>query len=260
MPWLGFGVFKAAPGDDTRQAVLHAIRTGYRHIDTATFYENEADVGAAIAESDVPRDELFVTTKVWNTDQGFDATLRAFDTSMQKLGLDVIDLYLVHWPVPGLYSETWKALERLYSQGRVRAIGVSNFLQHHLETILSRSDIVPAVNQVEFHPRLLQSDLRAFCRKHGIQYEAWSPLMRGRILDSEVITRIAGAHGKTPAQVVLRWDLQHEVVTIPKSVRPKRIEENADIFDFELTAEEMQAIDALDRNERIGPDPDRIGT
>ena len=259
IPWLGFGVFQAAPGDDTVASVGHALRTGYRHIDTAAFYENEADVGAAIAESGIPRDEIFVTTKVWNTDQGYDSTLRAFDVSVRKLGLDVVDLYLVHWPVPELYTDTWKALEKLYADGRVRAIGVSNFLEHHLETIMSRFEIVPTVNQVEFHPRLLQTELRHFCRKHRIQYEAWSPLMRGKILDSDVLTGIAASHGKTPAQVLLRWDLQHEVVTIPKSVHPERIEENAGIFDFELSEEDMRAIDALDQNRRIGPHPDEIG-
>lgn len=259
MPWIGLGVFKSSPGEETRQAVKHALDIGYRHIDTAAFYENEADVAAGIEEHSVPREELFITTKVWNTDQGYDNTLRAFDLSMKRLKLDVLDLYLVHWPIPDTYIETWKALEKLYADGRVRAIGVSNFLIHHLERVMQESDIVPAVNQVEFHPRLVQKPLLDFCASHKVQFEAWSPLMRGQILDHETVTRIAAECGKSPAQVLLRWDLQHNVVTIPKSVHEKRIRENSAVFDFELSSEQMAALDALDQDKRIGPHPDEMG-
>jgi methylglyoxal/glyoxal reductase len=256
MPWFGLGVFRAEEGNEVFNAVCHAAACGYRSIDTAAVYGNEEGVGRALRACGVPRDEMFVTTKVWNSDQGHDTTLRAFDASLERLGLDTVDLYLVHWPVTGRFTETWRALERMYAEGRARAIGVSNFLEHHLDTLLQRAEVVPMVNQVEFHPRLVQPGLLAKCDALGIRLEAWSPIMRGKVDEIPELQEIAARHGKSPAQVTLRWDLQHGVVTIPKSVRPERIASNADVFDFELAPEEMAAIDALDRNERLGPDPD----
>ncbi|AMX84517.1 glyoxal reductase [Geobacillus subterraneus] len=258
MPWVGLGVYKVKEGEEVRSAVRTALEIGYRHVDTAAFYENEEGVGQAIRESGIPREQVFVTTKVWNTDQGYETTLKAFDTSLKKLGFDYVDLYLVHWPVKGKYKETYKALEKLYKDGYVRAIGVSNFQIHHLQDVLADCEIKPMVNQVEYHPRLTQKELQAFCRENGIQLEAWSPLMRGEILTEPTIVEIGKKYGKTPAQVVLRWDLQHGVVTIPKSVTPARIKENANLFDFSLTAEEMKQIDALNLNKRIGADPDNF--
>ncbi|AKU27197.1 glyoxal reductase [Geobacillus stearothermophilus] len=258
MPLVGLGVYKVKEGDEVKSAVRTALEVGYRHVDTAAFYENEEGVGQAIRESGIPREQVFVTTKVWNTDQGYETTLKAFDASLKKLGFDYVDLYLVHWPVKGKYKETYKALEKLYKDGYVRAIGVSNFQIHHLQDVLADCEIKPMVNQVEYHPRLTQKELQAFCRENGIQLEAWSPLMRGEILTEPTIVEIGKKYGKTPAQVVLRWDLQHGVVTIPKSVTPARIKENADLFDFSLTAEEMKQIDALNLNKRIGADPDNF--
>ncbi|NNU98982.1 aldo/keto reductase [Geobacillus sp. DSP4a] len=258
MPWVGLGVYKVKEGEEVKSAVRTALEIGYRHIDTAAFYENEEGVGQAIRESGIPREQVFVTTKVWNTDQGYETTLKAFDASLKKLGFDYVDLYLVHWPVKGKYKETYKALEKLYKDGYVRAIGVSNFQIHHLQDVLADCEIKPMVNQVEYHPRLTQKELLTFCRENGIQLEAWSPLMRGEILTEPTIVEIGKKYGKTPAQVVLRWDLQHGVVTIPKSVTPARIKENADIFDFSLTDEEMKQIDALNLNKRVGPDPDNF--
>ncbi|KAF0996218.1 aldo/keto reductase [Geobacillus sp. TFV-3] len=258
MPWVGLGVYKVKEGEEVRSAVRTALEIGYRHVDTAAFYENEEGVGQAIRESGIPREQVFVTTKVWNTDQGYETTLKAFDRSLKKLGFDYVDLYLVHWPVKGKYKETYRALEKLYKDGYVRAIGVSNFHVHHLQDVLADCEIKPMVNQVEYHPRLTQKELHAFCQENGIQLEAWSPLMRGEILSEPTIVDIGRKYGKTPAQVVLRWDLQHGVVTIPKSVTPARIKENADIFDFSLTDEEMKLIDALNLNKRVGPDPDNF--
>ncbi|GGJ73385.1 diketogulonate reductase-like aldo/keto reductase [Anoxybacillus voinovskiensis] len=259
MPWVGLGVYKVQEGEEVVQAVKTALEIGYRHIDTAAFYQNEEGVGRAVKESGVPREELFITTKVWNSDQGYDTTLKAFEESLKKLDLAYIDLYLVHWPVKGKYKETYKALEKLYKDGLVRAIGVSNFQIHHLQDLMETCEIKPMVNQVEYHPRLTQKALHMFCKENGIQLEAWSPLMRGgELLNEPVLVEIGKKYGKTPAQVILRWDLQNEVVTIPKSVTPQRIKENADIFDFELTAEEMEAIDLLNQEKRIGPDPDNF--
>ncbi len=256
MPWLGLGVYKSAPGQEVETAVRIAIENGYRSVDTAKFYDNEEGVGKAIRDSGVKREDIFVTTKVWNTDQGYERTLQAFEASRKRLGMDYVDLYLIHWPGTRLYKETWKALEKLYKDGYVRAIGVCNFKIHHLENLLQDCEFVPMVNQVEFHPRLTQADLLAYCKQHNIQMEAWAPLMRGRLMNDPTVNRIAKAHGKTPAQVLLRWDLDHGVVTIPKSVREERIKENSDIFDFSLTAEEIAALDALNADERTGPDPD----
>ncbi|MCL6627011.1 MAG: aldo/keto reductase, partial [Alicyclobacillus shizuokensis] len=230
---------------------------GYRHVDTAAVYGNETGVGKAIRESGVAREEVFVTTKVWNSDQGYDSTLRAFEESRKRLGFEYVDLYLIHWPVKGKYKDTWKALEKLYQDGVVRAIGVSNFQIHHLQDLMVDSQIVPMVNQVEYHPLLTQKELHAFCKQHNIQLEAWSPLMQGN-LNQPLLTDLAHKYGKTPAQIVLRWDLQNEVVTIPKSVHENRIVENASVFDFELSAEDMEKIDGLNQNHRFGADPDNF--
>jgi diketogulonate reductase-like aldo/keto reductase len=257
MPRLGLGVWKVTDPGDVERAIHAAVQTGYRSIDTASFYKNEAEVGQAIRSCGVPREELFITTKIWNEDQGYDKTLAAFEESRKRLGLDVVDLLLIHWPGKDKYIDTWRAFEKLYREGFVRAIGVSNFQIHHLDKLIEASEIVPAVNQVEFHPLLTQKELLAYTKEKGIQLEAWSPLMQGN-LDQPVLKEIAAKYGKTPAQVVLRWDLQHGVVTIPKSITPSRIAENADIFDFELTAEDMDRIDSLNQNHRFGPDPDQL--
>lgn len=258
MPQLGLGVYKAQEGKEAEAAISHAIKTGYRSIDTAAIYQNEESVGKAVRESGIPREELFITTKVWNSDQGYDSTLQAFETSLTKLGLDYVDLYLVHWPVPGKYKETYKALEKLYKDGRVRAIGVSNFQTHHIDDLLTEAEIVPAVNQVELHPLLSQEPLREYCASKGIYVEAWSPLARGSFFEDPVLQEIAAKYGKSPAQVILRWDIQHNIITIPKSVTPSRIEENSQIFDFELTPDEMAKIDAMNKDERTGADPDNF--
>ena len=258
MPWLGLGVYKAAEGEEVEGAVRTALEVGYRSIDTAAIYGNERGVGKAVRESGLPREEVFITTKVWNDRQGYESTLQAFEESRQRLGVEYVDLYLIHWPVKGKYKETWRALEKLYKDGWVRAIGVSNFQIHHLEDLLADCEIRPMVNQVELHPRLTQEPLRDFCRKHQIQVEAWSPLMRGQIFDHPVVVELSRKYGKTPAQILLRWDLQHGIVTIPKSVRPERIRENAGIFDFTLAEEDMAKLDALNENRRIGPDPDNF--
>ncbi len=256
MPVLGLGVYKAENGTEVIQAIHHAFEAGYRHIDTASFYENEGGVGEAIQTSGINRSDIFLTTKVWNNDQGFESTLKAFDVSLSKLGTEYVDLYLIHWPVPGKFPETWRALEQLYDEGRVKAIGVSNFLVHHLDNIIKNCRIKPMVVQNEFHPRLVQQPLLNFCLENDIQYEAWSPLMRGHILQNKTLQSIGEKYGKTAAQVVLRWDLQKGVVTIPKSVHRERIIENAEIFDFRLSEHEVREIDTLDTAERTGADPD----
>lgn len=257
MPWLGLGVWRVSEGNEVESAVKAAIRAGYRSIDTAAIYKNEEGVGKAIKESGVSREELFVTTKVWNADQGYDSTLVAFEESRKKLGLEYIDLYLVHWPVKGKFKDTWKALEKLYHDGAVRAIGVSNFQIHHLQDVMADCTIKPMVNQVEYHPLLIQRELLAFCKENQIQMEAWSPLMQGN-LDQPLLHELSQKYGKSPAQIVLRWDLQNGVVTIPKSITESRIIENADIFDFELSAEDMEKISGLNQNKRFGPDPDNF--
>jgi diketogulonate reductase-like aldo/keto reductase len=258
MPWFGLGVYKAQVGEETFQAVKAAIKAGYRSIDTAAFYENEESVGQAIKEAGVPREDLFITTKVWNSDQRNDTVLQAFETSIKKLDLDYVDLYLVHWPVKEKYKETWKVLEDLYRQGLVRAIGVSNFNIHHLEDLQADAQIKPMVNQVELHPFLTQPELRDYCKKQEIQIEAWSPLGRGRLLDHPVLKEIGANHNKSTAQVILRWDLQNRIVTIPKSITESRIIENASIFDFALTESEMGKINDLNENRRFGTDPDNF--
>ncbi len=249
MPWLGLGVWMARDGDEVKQAVKTALQLGYRHIDTAAAYGNEVGVGEAIRESGVPRAEIFVTTKVWNRDQGYESTLAAFDASLSRLGLEYVDLYLIHWAVPGKYMDTWRALETLYRDGKVRAIGVANFQPEHLEEVMSQGSVKPMVNQVELHPYHTQDRLWNFCREHNVQLEAWSPLFRGgELLKEPVLAEIGRKHGKSSAQVVLRWDLQREVVTIPKSVHGERIRENADLFDFALTEEEMAWISGLNQS------------
>lgn len=258
MPILGLGVWKSKEGGEVEFAVETAIRSGYRSIDTAKIYNNESGVSKGIANSGINREELFITTKVWNNDQGYDATLRAFEESMQRLQLDYLDLYLIHWPIKGKYIETWRALEKLYLDGQVKAIGVSNFQTHHIDDLLFNSEIVPMVNQVEFHPYLIQTELRAYCNKHQIQLEAWSPLMQGNFLKDQTILQLAEKYNRTPAQIVLRWDIQNQVITIPKSVSAERIRENANIFDFTLDEIDMNLLNKLNKNHRFGPDPDNI--
>lgn len=260
IPQLGFGVFQV-PDDETTAAVSAALEAGYRSVDTAAVYGNERGVGRALASSGIPREELFVTTKLWNDDQGYDATLRAFDTSLAALGLDHVDLYLIHWPAPAqdLYRESWRAVEKLVADGRVRTAGVSNFGPAHLRRLLDGASLVPAVNQIELHPGLQQAELRALHAELGIATEAWSPLAQGAVLEEDALTGIAARHGKSPAQVVLRWHLQLGNVVIPKSVTPARIRENLDVFDFALSDAEMTAVAGLDRGLRTGPHPDELG-
>ncbi|MVU81108.1 aldo/keto reductase [Nocardia sp. ET3-3] len=256
IPSLGFGVFLVEEGD-TFGAVTAALEAGYRHIDTAAIYGNEAEVGRAIREFGVDRDEVFVTTKLWNSEQGYDSTLRAFDASMERLGLDELDLYLIHWPVgqADKYVDTFRAFQKLKAEGRVASIGVSNFNADHLERLIAETGETPVLNQIELSPNLIQAQLRAFHTEHGIATEAWSPLGRGAALKDPTIVAIAGETGRTPAQVIIRWHLQLGNVVIPKSVTPSRIRENFDVFGFELGDDQMRAISALDSGTRVGPDP-----
>ncbi|MFP3916806.1 aldo/keto reductase [Lysinibacillus telephonicus] len=262
MPWLGIGVFKVEEGPELVNAVKYAIKHGYRSIDTAAIYQNEEGVGQAIkeglAETGLSREDLFVTSKVWNSDLGYESTLAAFETSLKKLQLDYLDLYLIHWPVEGKYKDAWRALETLYKEGKVKAIGVSNFQVHHLEDLMKDAEIKPMVNQVEFHPLLTQQEVRAYCKANEIQVEAWSPLAQGQLLDHPVLQEIANHYNKTIAQIILRWDLQNGVVTIPKSTKEHRIVENADVFNFELSNEHVEQINQLNKNHRVGPDPDNF--
>jgi methylglyoxal/glyoxal reductase len=262
MPWFGIGVFKVEEGPELVNAVKLAIKHGYRSIDTAAIYGNEEGVGQAIQEgikeARINREELFVTSKVWNSDLGYESTLAAYETSLKKLGLDYLDLYLIHWPVEGKYKDAWRALETLYKQGKVKAIGVSNFQGHHLEDLMKDAEMKPMVNQVEYHPLLSQKDVHSFCQKHDIQLEAWSPLMQGQLFEHPDLKEIANKYNKTIAQVILRWDLQNGIVTIPKSTKEHRIIENAAIYDFELSKEDMQHINRLNQNKRVGPDPDNF--
>lgn len=257
MPWFGLGVFKVQEGAEVIHSVKTALQNGYIHIDTAAIYQNEEGVGKAIKESKVPREQIFITSKVWNDDQGYEKTIQAYEASLKKLNLEYLDLFLIHWPVAGKYKDTWKALEKLYQDGKVRAIGVSNFHVHHLEQLLSEADIKPMVNQIEYHPHLTQIEVHNFCKKEGIQLEAWSPLKQGILLKDPTIIELATKYNKTPAQIILRWDLQTEVITIPKSIKTERIIENANIFDFELSCEDMGKISNLNKNERIGTNPEK---
>ncbi len=256
IPQLGYGVYKIGP-DEAERAVGTAIESGYRSIDTAAIYHNEEGVGRAIAGASVPRRALFVTTKLWNADQGTDTALRAFETSLGKLGLDYVDLYLIHWPRPqdDKYVESWRVLERIAAEGRARAIGVSNFTVEHLRRLMDETGTVPAVNQIELHPGLQQNELHAFHAEHGIVTEAWSPLAQGE-LENPVIGALAAKHGRTPAQVVLRWHMQRGVVAIPKSATPSRIRENIDVFGFALDEADMREMAGLDAGKRLGPDPE----
>jgi 2,5-diketo-D-gluconate reductase A len=256
IPQLGFGVFQVPP-DDTQAVVEEALAAGYRHIDTAGAYRNEKGVGAAIAASGIPRDDVFITTKLWNEQQGFDSTLEAFEKSLGRLAMDRVDLYLIHWPAPAqdLFVETWKAFEQIHAEGRSRSIGVSNFRIEDIERLGRETEAVPTVNQVELHPRFHQTELRAWHAEHGIATEAWSPLGQGALLDEAPIVAIADRRQRTPAQVILRWHLQLGNIVIPKSVTPERIRENVDVFDFELSDEEMASIGVLDTGRRTGPDP-----
>ncbi|MEV0320903.1 aldo/keto reductase [Streptomyces sp. NPDC050658] len=257
MPQLGFGVWQV-PDDEAETAVATALEAGYRSIDTAAIYGNEEGTGKAIAASGIDRAKLFVTTKVWNSDHGYDATLRAFDASLEKLGLDYVDLYLIHWPLPAknLYVDTYKALEKIQADGRAKSIGVSNFEPEHLERLLAETSVIPAVDQIELHPHLQQRAAREFHAEQGITTEAWSPLGQGKgLLEVPAIVAIAQKHGRTPAQIVLRWHIQLGNVVIPKSVTPSRIKENIEVFDFELDPEDMAAISALNEDRRLGPDP-----
>ncbi|MDX9802290.1 MAG: aldo/keto reductase [Spirochaetia bacterium] len=258
MPWLGFGVYQINDEQEVVNSVKYALETGYRSIDTASFYDNEQGVGRAIRESGIPREDIFLTTKVWNDDQRGKRTLKAFEESLKQLKTEYVDLYLIHWPVKDCYKETWHVMEKIYQSGRAKAIGVSNFMIHQLEDLLGNSGTVPCVNQVEFHPLLVQPDLLKYCQTHNIQLEAWSPLMRGQIITEQAVKELAEKYRRSPAQIVLRWDIQHKVVTIPKSTHSDRIAENANIFDFELSQEDMKTLDALDEGKRSGPDPDNF--
>ncbi len=258
MPYLGLGTYQADNDEEVVDAVKYALDIGYRHIDTASVYKNEKGVGEGILKSDVARKDIFVTSKVWNTDQGYESTLKAFDASLDRLGLDYLNLYLVHWPVSGKYKDTWRALEKLYKEERIRAIGTSNFMQHHLEDLLKDADIVPMVNQMEFHPYLVQQSLIDYCEAKKIQYESWSPFLQGELFDLEITKGIEKKYDKTAAQVILRWNLQKGVIAIPKSVHKNRIQQNTAIFDFELTDGEIDYLDKLDQGKRTGPDPDNF--
>jgi diketogulonate reductase-like aldo/keto reductase len=255
IPQVGLGVWQAPRGAATRGAVLAALRLGYRHVDSARVYGNERDVGAAIEESGIPREEVFVTTKLWNEDQGYDSALRAFDASAARLGLDYVDLYLIHWPVPGKRLESWRALERIFADKRARAIGVSNFLRPHLEELLARATVVPAADQIECSPFLQHRETRAFCAQHGIVVEAYSPLTRGRRLSHPAVLAIAKRVSRSPAQVLLRWGIQHGLVVLPKSVHEERIAENASLFDFVLDEAAMRDLDKLEEGLATGWDP-----
>ena len=262
MPLLGLGTYLVEEGPELLNAVKFAIKHGYRSIDTAAVYQNEEGVGEAIREAlketGISREELFITSKVWNTDLGYEETLAAYETSLKKLGLEYLDLYLIHWAVVDKYKDAWRAMETLYKEGKVRAIGVCNFQVHHLEDLMKDAEIKPMINQVEYHPRLAQSEVKAFCENNDIQFEAWSPLMQAKLLDNPLLNELAAKYNKTVSQVILRWDLQNGVVTIPKSTKEHRIVENADIFDFELTNEDMELINGLNQDLRIGPDPDHF--
>ncbi|MGQ9798199.1 MAG: aldo/keto reductase [Ignavibacterium sp.] len=258
MPYFGLGVYKIAPGKETIEAVSYALQVGYRLIDTAAVYGNEKEVGIAVKQSGIPRKEIFITTKLWNDDHGYDATLKAFDESLKRLQLDYVDLYLIHWPVPKLRKDSWKALERIYRDGKALSIGVSNYMIKHLEELKTYAEIIPTVNQVEFSPFLYQKDLLDYCRENKIEVEAYSPLARMKRKDNPVVNSIAKKYGKTHAQVLIRWCLEHKLIVIPKSSDKKRIKENADVFDFKLDEEDMRKLNSLNENFRVSWDPTEI--
>lgn len=258
MPRLGLGVYKMTHPDEAINAMTTALNVGYRAIDTASLYANEKEVGESFRASKLKREDVFITTKVWNADQGYDQTLRAFETSLRNLNFDYLDLYLTHWPVKETYIETYRAIERLYDEKLIRATGVSNHHQHHLEAIFAKANVKPMVNQIELSPRLTQYDMRTFCADNEIAVTSWSPLARGGLLDEPSLVRMGAKYGKTPAQIIVRWHLQHDLIVIPKSVTPERIASNADVFDFELSFEDMKNIDSLNLNERTGADPDNF--
>lgn len=258
MPRFGLGVYKMTDKEAAVEAMVTAIQTGYKAIDTATVYDNEAEVGEAIRAGGVKREELFITSKVWNTDQGYDQTLRAFEASLKRLDMDYLDLYLTHWAIPDTFEETYRAIERLYDEKLIRAAGVSNHQQHHLEKILGKANTKPMVNQIELHPQLTQESLREFCAAQDIAVTSWSPLARGRLLEDPVLSEIGDKYGKSVAQTIIRWHLQNDLIVIPKSVTPSRIVENADVFDFELSEEELKQISALNQDWRSGTHPDEI--
>lgn len=260
MPQLGFGVFKVPEGEEAYNAVKWALEAGYRGIDTAAVYKNEVSVGKAIKDSGIPREELFITTKVWNDNQGYEETLAAFEKSLERLKLDYVDLYLIHWPVKGKYKETWKALEKIYADKKSRAIGVSNFHIHHLEDLLETAKIVPAVDQIELHPTLSQEKLSTWLKAHDIAVESWGPLGQGSDLKNPVIVEIGEKYNKSSAQVILKWHLQHGFIVIPKSSHKERIAENLNVFDFSLSHEDMEALDKLNTNDRQGTNPDTYDT
>ncbi|TMI40217.1 aldo/keto reductase [Candidatus Bathyarchaeota archaeon] len=258
MPILGLGVYQTPPGRVTQNSVKFALKLGYRHVDTARIYGNEADVGEAVRESGILREDLFVTTKLWNSDQGYDSTLRAYEASLKRLGLDYVDLYLVHFPVPDVRKESWRAMETLFKKGRCRAIGVSNFTIRHLEELTEESDVIPSVNQVEFHPFLYQKELLDYCQGKRIQVEAYSPLARGERFKQPRILSLAKKYSKTPAQLMIRWGIQHGVVVIPKSTREERIRENSQVFDFDISDDDMMSLDSLNEDLRLNWDPTSV--
>ncbi|WP_455675062.1 aldo/keto reductase [Pradoshia sp.] len=258
MPQFGLGVYKAENGTEVTTAVEAALQAGYTLIDTASFYQNESGVGEAVKQSGINREDIFITSKVWNTDQGYESTLNAFKKTLKELDVEYLDLYLIHWPVGDRFLDTWRAFEKLYEEGHIKAAGVSNFQIHHLDKLLANSSLVPAVNQVELHPRLTQIELRDYCHEKNIQVESWSPLGRGHLLKEPTIDYLAKKYGKTAAQVIIRWHLQNELVVIPKSVTPERIVENADVFDFLLSPEDMNVLNQLNMNERFGQHPDHF--
>ncbi|MHC5227498.1 aldo/keto reductase [Enterococcus sp. LJL99] len=258
IPRLGLGVWKVEDGDEVVSSVKWALEAGYRLIDTAAVYKNEAGVGEGIRQSGIPREEIYITTKLWNSDQGYESTLKAFDESLRKLGLDYVDLYLIHWPVGGKFEESWKAMEEIYESGRAKAIGVSNFHEHHINDLLKEAKVVPMVDQIELHPSLTQEPLRDFLKEKNIAVEAWSPLGQGKLLEHPVLVELGEKYGKTSAQVIIRWHLQNDTIVIPKSTHKERIDENFDVFDFELSEEDMTKINELNKNERFGSNPDKF--
>lgn len=258
IPRLGLGMYRSPKGRKSVSTVLHALHFGYRHVDTAALYNNEREVGEAVKECGIPREQIFITTKLWNDDHGYDKALRAFEKSMKELDLDYIDLYLIHWPVTGKRKDSWKALQRIYKEGRCRSIGVSNYLIRHLEELLSETEVVPVVNQVEFSPFLYQMELLDYCRSKNIVLEAYSPITKGKRLDDENLLKIAKKYRKTAAQILIRWGLQQDLVVLVKSNRAERIEENGSVFDFKIAAEDMKFLDSLDENYRTSWDPTNV--